>query len=162
MGITLILAFFVLYFINPTYCFTWIAPIGWIIYLVFMTRAPLQEKAENGGVLSFGEALKSSFLCFVVGSGISALFNYLMMNYIDPSLIDVAKEAQMAIVESMEPWIGAEGVEQAIADAEAKEAEFTFGQTVLGYCIGVIISIFFALIIAAIVKKNPSSDIDSI
>lgn len=162
MGVASVLFSMILYFINPKMMFGGVAYLGFLIPLYFMWKAGTDERQSNGGYLSFGGALKVTFLSIVVGFLISNLFSYVLINFIDPSLIEVIRETSMETAEKMAGMFGGnEDVMEEMKDAmEEQDFSPTLGSTLLTYLVGLIFPGFvFALIISAIVKKDDPSNV---
>jgi len=162
MGVASVLFSMILYFVNPKMMFGGVAYLGMLIPLYFMWKAGTDEKHDNGGYLSFGQGLKVTFLSIVVGFLISNLYNYVLINFIDPSLVDVLRETSMEAAEKMAGMFGGnEDAMEAMKDAmEEQEFAPTIGSTLLTYLVGLIFPGFiFALIISAIVKKDDPSNV---
>lgn len=163
-GLFSILFTLVLYLVNPSLMFD--MKIGTIssilIAAIFMYLAGKAEKADNAGFLSFGEALKPTFLTYVIGSALGVLFMYILMNFIDPSLLDLQKEVAMQMVENMGKMLKAneESMEQMREQAEASQQGFGIGTAIYTWMVSLILpGIIIALIISAIIKKNPESTV---
>lgn len=60
--------------------------------MVGMVIATRKMKDELGGGIDKKEAIKTSFLTWLIATGIFVLFIFVMFNYIDTSLIDLQKE----------------------------------------------------------------------
>ena len=160
MGVASILFTMILYFIEPSMMFGGFAYAGLLIPIYFMWKAATEERAINGGFMSFGEGFKAAFLVAVIGGLITQLFTYVLMNYIDPSLIDVLAEQTVEAAEKMLAMFG-DNEEAADAMREAmEEQDFTptIGNTLLSYLGSLVFpSAVIALIIAAITKKADKS-----
>ena len=160
MGVASILFTMILYFIDSSMIFGWAAWIGMLIPVYFMWKATTEEKGINGGFLSFGEGFKAAFLAAVIGGLITQLFSYVLMNFIDPSLVDVLREQSVEAAEKMIAMFG-DNEEAAEAMREAmEEQDFTptLGKTLLGYLGSLVFpTAIIALIIAAITKKEDKS-----
>jgi len=160
MGVASILFTMILYFIDSSMIFGGVAYLGMLIPIYFMWKSATEERTNNGGHLSFGEGLKAAFLAAVIGSLIAQLFNYVLMNYIDPSLIDVLREESMAAAEKMAGLFGGneDAMEEIREALEEQDFTPTLSSTLLGYLGSLIFPTFIvALIIAAITKKEDKS-----
>lgn len=137
---------------------------GWFSNLAIiasMAMAALAVRREQGGFLPFREALKSTFLVWVIASFLSMVFLYLLYNFIDPGLVDIQKEV---VAEMMDRFLAS--ADQATIDQieESMTAE-NFGldikKSLLGYAFSLIFPGFIvSLIVAAIVKRpQPNNDL---
>ena len=154
-GVGVVAFSLVLYLVNPTSLFGGLAWAGMIIYIFGMVKAAQGEKNDLGGYMSWGEALKPTFLTYAIASLIYIVFFYVLNNFIDPGLEDLQREAAIEMIENMSGLIGEEGVEEAIAQADEQGFKFGIKNAAMGYFIGLIFPGFIiAAIISAIVKKN--------
>ena len=159
-GLISIIILLVSYFMNQGFYMKYAGYLIYVVYLYFMYKAGTEAREEQGGFISFGKALGPVFLTFVVGSLLVAVFQYVMYNFIDVTLLDALQEQSIAAVEKMSGMIGEEGVDAAIEKIESEGVDFGIGKVALGYGFSLIIPGFvFALIMAAIVRKEDKSGI---
>ncbi|MGN6421310.1 MAG: DUF4199 domain-containing protein [Pseudobacter sp.] len=125
------------------------------IIIAIAVMAGIKQKKLNGGYLSFGEALKTVFLTFVLAFLLSTLFNYVLLNYIDTGFRDEMSRLTLEKVESFMRKLGApeSDIEKAMENAGSAD-NYSFSKTLLGYGMMCIIFCIISLIIAAIIKKN--------
>ena len=135
---------------------SWGSLLGTAVVIYFMYKAVSATKIENGGLISLGEAFKSGWMVYIIGTVISTIFSFILMNYIDPSLLDLMRETQLEAIEKMSSLFN--------LPEEAREAQVTaieeanpFGLGTLAMAIP--ISFLFpgaviAIIMAAIMKKK--------
>lgn len=124
--------------------------------LVMTSRA---AKADNGGILPFGEAFISLVVCFAVGSLIAALFSYVLYNFIDPSLQELLKEKTIEMTEKIAGMFGGNMNEDELDNLREtmEETDVTSLSTfIVNWLSGTLMGAVYCLIIAAIVKKSPS------
>src|SRR5690606_13432420 len=97
-----VLATFIIYLIQPEALFNTYLGWTWIILLMAtMVYAVKVERSKHPQSFSFQEGFKQSWLTFVLGTAATMAFHYILMNIIDPSLLELSKEAQIAGVEKM-------------------------------------------------------------
>jgi len=147
------------YFYNPKTLINSVALFVYVIILFFMYRSTSEEKRINEGYLSFGEALKVTFLTYTIGTLIHTIFTYVMFNFIDPSLNELMREVSIESAEFFAELIGNEAeMEQVYDQLEKQDITMSFSVVFFNYLIGLIIPGFiFALIISAITKKVPEN-----
>ena len=160
----LVLTTTVLKFVAPRMLFS--IPLGLLMSLVvpivFMVLSGRELRFMQEGYLSFGEALKNSILVLAIGSLISILYEYLLFNFIDTSLLELQKEAIIEMGDWMTNLMESSGVpeeqldEQREALKEQAEATVhqTFGQTILGWMGTMLFGFIPASIVSAIIKKT--------
>jgi hypothetical protein len=127
------------------------------IMIIFLVLAGNAEKKLNDGILSYGEALKTTFLTGFTGMVISGLFSLILMNLIDPSLVDKLTEQTIEMTRSMMESFGLpeDQVEQAMEDAESKMVEaYTPLNQILSILQSAIIVVILSAIVSIFIKKD--------
>jgi hypothetical protein len=159
-GVVGIIILLVSYFIDQTFYMKYAGYVVYAAYLYFMYLSVKQTRDESDGFISFGKALGPAFLTFVIASLLVAIFQYVMYNFIDTSLLDAMYDQAVQQIERMGGLIGEEGTEIALERLEEDGVNYGIGTVLIGYGFGLIIPGFiFALIIAAILKKNNPSGV---
>ncbi|MEO1518872.1 MAG: DUF4199 domain-containing protein [Bacteroidota bacterium] len=159
-GIGIVLIDALLYIVDPYSLFGWWPMLEWLVYIPVMIKAGMDERDANGGFMTWGEALKPTFLTFVVSSLLYTIFYYLLFNVIDPGLEDMQMEAMMEMADKMEAWIGEEGAEAMKEGIEEQDLSFTFSRACLTYATRLLFPGFiFAAITALVVRRNPPDDL---
>ena len=100
-GVGQILVMFLFYFIDPSLMISWSSMVGYVVVIYFMRQAAKEQRLDNGGFITLNGGFRSSWLTFVLAQTMVTIFSYLLMNYIDPSLLDVMKETQIKVLEDM-------------------------------------------------------------
>ncbi len=77
----------------------------YIVEIYFMVSIVSVLKFQNGGYINFFDGFKAAWLTYVLAASLIAAFTYLLMNYIDPSLIERLKAIQVEAVEAAAKWI---------------------------------------------------------
>jgi hypothetical protein len=159
-GLVGIIILLIAYFVDMGFYMNYAGYVVYVAYLYFMYSAAKQTREEQGGFISFGKLLGPVFLTFVIAALLVAVFQYVMYNFIDTSLIDALYDQAVLQVERMSGLLGEEGVEAALDKLEEDGVSYNIGTVVLGYGISLIIPGFiFALIIAGILKKEDKSGV---
>ncbi len=163
MGVASILLNILLYFYDPVLLLGAGSWIGLIICIYFMVKSVSVTRSENGGFLSLSESFKSSWLAYVLGSFISSIFMFILVNYIDPSLIDTIRETQIDVLKQTGTLfkLSDEQIQEQIATIEDTNP---FGLAQIAVTIPVSFlfpGAFLAIIIAAIMKKNRPDESNS-
>ena len=155
LGIASIVFSHVCYLINPKMLLNGVAFLGFLIIIFFMYRSAVEERRLNEGMLSFGEALKVTFITFIIGSLISSIYVYLMFNHIDTSLNEVMKEVSLDNAETIANLMGTEDQIELMHDQiESQNIQMSFSMIFLNYLVSLIFPGFvFALVISAVTKK---------
>jgi len=132
----------------------------WFSYLALaatMVMAAKAVRSEQDGYLEFREGLKVTFLVWVIGSAILALFTYILFNFIDTGLADVQREV---VTEMMEKFMASADEQTVDMFNEAMEEQgfgLDFTKAIMGYLLGLIFPGFIIALIASLVlqRKRP-------
>ncbi len=135
----------------------WMGFAGLAVMIVLFVLGVKEVKANLGGYISISEGLFSIFLMYIIASFISMLFNYALMNWIDPNLPVLMKEKTIETTVEMMQKFGAseEDVNKTLDQLDSMDtASFSalFWQFVKGSAFGFIIAFIIALIVR---KKRP-------
>jgi hypothetical protein len=130
------------------------------IYITIGCVLLSKSKKENQGVMTFKEGFTTYFLSALIGILISTVFNIVLFNYIDTAARDTVTEHLLDMQIGMMQKFGATQADINQAIVKIKESsQFSVKGQLFGICQGLIGSIIFGLILAAIFKsKSPSSD----
>ncbi|MEL4307649.1 DUF4199 domain-containing protein [Joostella sp. CR20] len=143
-----------LYFMDMHYQQTMsIFVVSIVIMLAVILLALYQFKKENGGYMTFGEALKIGIGLCLIGGIISMLFQLLLSNVIDPDMLD--KQLNLARAKMVEYGMTPEQIESQI------EVSKKFSGPLIQAAFGLIGSIFFGFVltlIPALVMKQTKSE----
>lgn len=162
LGVAVSLLSLVMYFVSPRFMLSWGSWFAFLVYILFMVKAGKEEKEMMGGYASFGEMLKPTMICYAVGSLIAGLFTYVLMNFIDPSLLDVVKDIQIEALDKMSGLLGEDALEEAKDTILENDDSFGVGAVIMGWAFGLIFpGIIFGLIISAIIKNEKVEDWNS-
>jgi len=127
-----------------------------IVYLIYLTKSVREERSENGGMISFGEAFKASFITGAVAVVLSTVFTMLLFNVINPEAKEIVLESQIESATGMMEMFGADddAIDLAISQMEDQN-NFAPGKLAIGLLVNLAIGAIVCLIIAAIMKKVP-------
>jgi len=155
-GFVSIIITLVLWFINPDYLLNSVGTITGILVLIyFMYLAGKEARELSGGYIDFGEIFKYLFITFVIMTLISAIFNYILFNFIDTGMIERQKEMAIKAVEKMASLIGDEEVLDEMSDKiEEQDFSYSFGKAIQGWVFGMILGAIIAAVQGAIMKKK--------
>lgn len=144
-----------LYMIDAGMIFGWALQSTWLIYVFCMYKAVDDIKSENDGFISLREGFAAAFVVFAIANLMYIVFYYILVNFIDPSLIEIQIEKGIEAVEKVAEFAGMseEDLEKAIEEIE-KGAKPSLVQTAFGYAVSLIGGAIPAIIIAAILKKE--------
>ncbi len=156
MGVASIVLSLALYLINPKFMLGMGAWLGYAVVIYFMYKTIAEVRADNNEIISLGSGFKASWLSYIIGTIISTIFSFILMNYIDTGLLDLMRETQIEAIEKMADMFNLpEDVrEEQIA---AIESANPFGLGTLAMMIPmsfIFPGALIAVIMAAIMKKE--------
>jgi len=141
------------YFIDKKLMFN--ANIVWstiLFYIIGMTMAATEQRKDQGGFISFKEALRASFVVWVIANAIYHLFNYLQFNFFDLELLTIQKEHNLEMLEQNPNLFGEEYMEALVTNIE--QTTYGLGVTISAYIGSLIAGFIVAAIIARIVRRD--------
>lgn len=161
-GLILVALNLLIYVIDPMLMANWWLGFVFLplIFIILLVSGFNIRKAE-GGYLKFGKAFLSVFVAGMIMSLLSTIWNIILFNVVDPglaeALMDVMAEKMLAMMEGFgAPMDEIEDEMQKGFDEAA--GQFSIGGQLLGFVTGAFWWAIGALIIGAIVKKNPPAD----
>ena len=119
-----------------------VSVISIVVMTVFIVMGMKQFKTGNGGIMSWGQAVKIGVGLTVVASVIVIIYNQIFANFIEPDFMQ-----QMAAVQE-QVWVDA-GFNSEQIEASKEMAE-RFSSPVISSAIGLVVAAFFGFIISAI------------
>ena len=134
--------------------------INLIALIVFMVLAVREEKSKYDAesAFPFGSAFVTSFLAGFIGTLISTLFSIILIQLIDPSLVDKLTERMVESTESLMSKMNApdDQVQIAIEKIEAEmDGKFTPGSLLMSTFFSAFFLAMIAAIIGLIYKREP-------
>ncbi len=111
LGIAMIISTYVLYIANKS-LFLSSRSILLIIFILLIVKSGLEARNANGGFITFGQIFKNMFVTGTVGIVLCTPFEYIMMNYIDPDLIEMQKEISLEAAEQARDFLSGIGGEE--------------------------------------------------
>lgn len=116
--------------------------LGFVAMIVMLVLGIKKHKTDNGGFLTFGEALKVGVGIAVVSAVISAVYTLIFTNIIEPDF-----QAQMMEIQK-QAWIDAGLNDEQIEASEEMASKFSGPAITIP--ISIVVSAFFGFIISAI------------
>ena len=138
----------------------WFGMIMLPIPVIAMVMAGIAIRKEKGS-LPFGEAFLNTFITGIVFSAVSVIFQILLYHAIDPELPAYLMEKAMENTAAMMEKFGVPESQMDIAMEEAAKSigdAFTVGNQLMSVIWSAIVWGIVALIIAAIIKRNPETN----
>lgn len=149
------------YLINPSSISNlWVGFISFGLMIYCATKASLEERALQGGYMTWGQALVPALLAILIYFVVSMLFSYVLTTIIDPTLIKEQTEASIEIQEKIRNFLGSEMTDAEIEELRKKSEPTLVNMIVGGFfamlCFGFLFSAIIAIFVA---KKNPENDL---
>lgn len=126
-----------------------------IIGFVFASMAIRYQRDQlDDGYISYGKALLIAMFTVLIGMFVSGLWNYVLINFIDPNYVATLKE------QFVETWGGSmppEALEQALEGFDKSgDLVSNLKSSLIG---GLVVGLIVGLITAAFMKKQPEMNI---
>ncbi len=131
------------------------------LYLILLLVAGFNIRKAESGYLKFGKAFLSVFVAGLIMSLLSTIWNIILFNVIDPGLAEALMETMVENMLAMMERFGlpVEEIEGEMQRRfEEAAAQFQISGQILGFFTGAFWWAIGALIVGAIVKKNPPVD----
>ncbi len=125
--------------------------LGIIIMIVLFYLAGKAERLENDGVLSYGKALVTTFLTGFTGLVIGTLFMIILIQLVDPGLVEKLTQMSVDAAKSMMESFGM-AEDQMAAALEKAEEDAANSFTPVRQLLNILWGSFMVLIVAAIVS----------
>ena len=115
-----------------------------------------QLRKQNGGYLSFAEALKFNFLAYVVAAVLIAVSIYILYNILDKDLTQKSAQIAMEKTRQLMEKMGSsdEDIEKAMKNSAVSMQETGFKKIFLGTGLGLIWDFVKAMLLSLVVKKE--------
>lgn len=156
-GVAIVLGLIV-YLIDPKGFLTWGSWLTMVPLVYFMVQASKETKEANGGYGSLREVFTPAWLTYFLYAIASTLFTYVMLNFIDPGLLDLAREASIEAMEKLSGMMGEEATQAAIEELE-KSNPYSLSKLSIGLLFSLVFpGAVIALIIGLIIKKEKPED----
>jgi hypothetical protein len=133
----------------------WIGIVSIIIAITIGVVLVSKTKKQMGGNITFKEAFTVYFIASAIGSFISTFFYYILFNFIDTQAKETIKEITLKYTADMMEKFGAPAA--SVNETMQKLAQtdnYSLGNLMLGFAVGLVIQAIFGLILAAIFKTR--------
>ena len=131
--------------------------LGIVVMVVLFFLAGKEERTENNGVLSYGQALITTFLTGFTGVLISTLFMIILIQLVDPGLVEKLTQMSVDAAKSVMESFGMPEDQMAAALEKAEEDaanSFTPLNQLLQILWGSIMILIVAAIVSIFIKKD--------
>ncbi len=132
--------------------------IPYVIVLLIVGGIRLRKQNEN--LMTFSEALKFTFLAYVIYALIEAIGNYVLYAIVDPDLTSKVLEITLQKTQKMMEAFGASAqqTEDAISKAQKEPQTTSFKQVIVGLGTSLIWNFIKSLLISVIIRREPKFD----
>jgi hypothetical protein len=143
-----------LYVTNKEFLLAGYEKFTWLLIIGAMSVAVIRQRSEEEyQFIGFYEAMKTAFQTFMLAYLIKFLFTYVLFNFIDPSLLEIAKE------KAVEIFIAHKNPEETEKIFEQRLEAFKdgyFGPSLfeIGLMLEIIVGFVFSAIIAFFLKRE--------
>jgi len=131
--------------------------IGLAINIVMLVILFKNYRTQIGGFISFRDAFLYCFITLAIATLVSTIFTLLFIQFIEPNYYKSIMEAQKAYMENyLSGKVSEEQMAQTLDKLDEQAAKMTaFSSFIKSLIGGVIFDGIIALIVGAIMKKNP-------
>lgn len=137
----------------------WVTTVALLVPFVLAIILLSKTKKELQGNLSFKDAFTTYFIMALIGVLMSAAFNILLFNFIDPSLKETIKELTLKISAEMMQKFGAPTADINKALKTINETDqFSVGAQLQGILSSIVVTSIFGLVLAAFFKTPTRQD----
>lgn len=125
--------------------------------IVTLIVAGIKLRKQNGNLMTFAEALKFTFLAYVVYALIEAIGNYVLYALVDPDLTAKVLEISLQKTQKLMESFGAsqQQIDDAMTKAQNEPPNTSFKQVFLGLGIALIWNFVKSLLISLIIRREP-------
>ena len=128
--------------------------LGWLSFLILVGGGFMAAKSHRdqdlGGMMSFGRGFLVAFVTIAIASILVAIFNYIYMGFIDPSMIDEIRRQAMENMD--EQNMPEESYDMAVSMMESMTSAGAIAA--MGSMFGLVGGAIFGAIIGAITKRT--------
>lgn len=136
----------------------WIGISSLVISITIGVILVSKTKKQLNGVLPFKDAFTVYFIAALIGTVISAVYNYVLFNLIDPEAKETIKEITMKYTAEMLEKFGTPAAQINETMQKLSETDnYSIGNMLFGLAIALVFQAIFGLILAAIFKSKSSS-----
>lgn len=129
--------------------------VPYVIVPLIIGGIKLRKQSDN--IMTFGEALKFTFLAYVIFALMEAIGNYVLYAVVDPDLTSKVLEITIQKTQKMMEAFGAseQQMEEAMTKAQSEPQYTSFKQVFLGLGTSLIWNFVKSLLISLIIRREP-------
>jgi hypothetical protein len=148
---------FIVYYLNPELFVSFtLLGISLLILIVCLVLAGIGDRKANGGFISFGAALKSTFFTSVLIALGGLIGGVILFNLVDTDLAMQIENMTMQMTNDIMERFNApsSAIDEALDEIEGMHEDYSIFGQVVKTAQGLILYLIISLIIAAIIKKS--------
>lgn len=126
----------------------------WGIVAVVMGLCCWRIRKENGNELGFREALRASFLVFLIANIFVTLFNYYMFAFYDPKLAELLRQLDIDYLNQIKDTMPSYEYEEKVRLTQSVSYAPSFGNVFFSYVVLAIYGFGISLIVALFMKRE--------
>ena len=154
-GVGIVAYFLLFYFISPKTMFSpWVSWSSLIIYLAGMWLGAKAFAQENPARANFRLLLRESFAIYLVANFVYYLFYYLLLDVIDPNLVNIQTEVGLEALERNADLIDPKQLAQLKAALENKELGIQLNDLFLAFGNSAILGFLLSLGLAGLINRT--------
>lgn len=157
LGLVNVIIFTVLY-ISPIGIFQWWTGIFALVVLVLgLLAALIDMRKQLNGYLTFKQGMQVVAWTIIVSTAINTVYNYLLYNYIDPTLSEQLKVYSMEFTQKTMVWAGApqEEIDKALNELDKQDYSLSIGSMIKQFFWWCLFEFAIGAVIALITRRNP-------
>ncbi|MGE5356867.1 MAG: DUF4199 domain-containing protein [Deltaproteobacteria bacterium] len=149
-----IIVYLILLLVDPALYLKFGSWLGLLVGLFFIYRTAREARDLNGGYIEFAVLFKATFIMVVIMTTITALFGYILFNFIDPNLVEVQKQIISESMEKLSGVMGEDAAAEMTEKLEEQDYSLTIGKLLQGWAFGLVLWAIPSVIFSAIMKKK--------
>ncbi len=165
LGVALVIAIFVLYLANTRMFFNAKSFVLFTVFLLMTIKSGLDARRANGGFISFSKAFINMFVTGAIGYLLATIGEYILFNFVDPSLPELQKEIAMEAMEEMSGLFGGAEMEAAMEKEMDKLEDRDLsgpGAMMMNYITRLIAPVAIISAIVGVIIKKPGTPVDDL
>lgn len=157
VGLVQVVLMLLVYLLDTTLLFNfWMGLSTWVFAFVAMYLGLKGVREQEGGLLSFTRAWGHAYIVVIAMTALVTLFNVVLYNFIDPSLVDLAIKQTLNQIEEVALMFG-DGMDleemKGVIETSSREAMKPLGLVWAGFW-SLLFYIVPTLIMAAIMRRK--------
>jgi len=154
MGLVFIVASYSIYMTDVQ---SYVTAKSWILFIPFLIllfKTGSDARRKNEGIITFKHAFKEMYSAAAIGTFLCTSFEFIMFNFIDPSLKVIMKKLSVESIKSMNELLS-DKMQKGLIDRLQQEELFTFGYSLSQYFVRLIVPcLIFSLLLSLLIRRD--------